>query len=126
MTIEFHPRAGCVLMCDFYGYVEPEIIKARPIVIVSPKHISRGGLYTVIPLSTTAPDPVEKYHYKLLKDPIPNSNEEVWAKCDMVCTVCVERLDRFKVGHRAWKTSAISDEELAAIQACMKYALGIN
>lgn len=86
----------------------------------------RYNLYTVVPLSTTAPDPVEKYHYKLAKDPIPNSNKEVWAKCDMVCTVSKERLDRFKVGRGGYKTSAVPDEDLDGIMACVKYALGIN
>lgn len=126
MTLQFHPRAGAVVMCDFHGYVAPEIIKVRPVVIVSPKHIVRHRLYTVIPLSTTAPDPIEKYHYRLMKDPIPNSNTEVWAKCDMLCTVCVDRLDRFKVGRNAYKTSAVTEQELEAIQQCMKYALGIH
>ena len=112
-------------MCNFFGYVAPEIIKARPIVILSPQHIERHKLYTVIPLSTTAPDPVEKYHHKLAKDPIPNSNVEVWAKCDMISTVSVDRLDRFKVGRGAYKTSAISAEDLDAIRVCIRYALGI-
>lgn len=125
MTLTFHPRAGAVLMCDFDGFRAPEMIKMRPIVIVSPKHLVRPGLYTIVPLSLTAPDPIKEYHYKLSKDPIPNSNKEVWAKCDMLVTVCVDRLDRFKVGRGLYKTSAVSDEDLAAIRACMRLALGI-
>jgi len=98
VPITFHPRAGCVLICHFDGYVAPEIVKARPVVIVSPHHLNRGPLYCVVPLSTTAPHHVEPYHYQLKKNPIPSGDAAVWAKCDMVSTARVERLDRFKVG----------------------------
>lgn len=127
MALTFYPKAGCVLMCDFDGYVEPEIIKVRPVVIVTTDHLKRGPLFGVVPLSSTAPDHVEPYHYKLAKDPIPNSKAEAcWAKCDMVATVRLDRLDRFRVGHRAYKTSGISKEELEAIRQCLKYVFGIN
>ena len=112
-------------MCDFSGFKQPEMVKTRPVVVISPSHMNRPGLQTVVPLSTTAPDPVEPYHYKLLKDPIPNSNVEVWAKCDMVVTVSERRLDRFKIGRGMYKTSVITPEELMAIRGCLKYALGI-
>lgn len=126
MSLDFHPRAGVALMCDFDGYIVPEIVKVRPVVIVTPQHLNRPGLYNVVPLSTTSPDPVRNYHYKLLKDPIPNSNAEVWAKCDLVATVAKERLDRFRIGRGKYKTSAISDEELEAIRNCLKHVLGIK
>jgi uncharacterized protein YifN (PemK superfamily) len=126
MAITFHPKAGTVLMCDFSGFRAPEMIKTRPIVIVSPNHLRRAGLYTVVPLSCSAPDPIEAYHYKLKKDPLPYSNAESWAKCDMVATVCVDRLERIKVGRGHFKTSAISSEELEAIRNCLKYVLGIT
>jgi uncharacterized protein YifN (PemK superfamily) len=113
-------------MCDFSGFRAPEMIKTRPIVIVSPNHLRRAGLYTVVPLSCSAPDPIEAYHYKLKKDPLPYSNAESWAKCDMVATVCVDRLERIKVGRGHFKTSAISSEELEAIRNCLKYVLGIT
>lgn len=113
-------------MCDFDGYVEPEIVKKRPIVIVSANHLNRGPLFCVVPLSTTEPDRIEPYHYQLKKDPIPNSNAKVWAKCDMVATVRIDRLDRFKVGPRAYRTSGIPPEELEAIRRCLRYALGIK
>jgi len=126
MAIYFHPSPGCVLLCNFEGYIFPEIVKVRPVVIVSPKHLKRGDLHCVVPLSTTPPDHIEPYHYQLKKDPIPNSNATVWAKCDLVATVCSERFDRFQVGRRAFKTSGIPAEELEAIRECIKYALGIK
>ena len=84
MAITFHPKPGQVLFCDFSGYVFPEIVKTRPVVVVSPSHLARPGLVTVVPLSTTVPDPVRSYHYKLQGNPVPGSTAaETWAKCDL-------------------------------------------
>lgn len=113
-------------MCDFYGYVAPEMVKVRPVVIVSPKDLPRPGLYTVVPLSTSEPNPIEKYHFKLVKNPMPQGTAVCWAKCDMVATVSIQRLDRIKVARGKYVTTAISDEELKAIRECLKHSLGIT
>ncbi|HEX4479977.1 MAG TPA: type II toxin-antitoxin system PemK/MazF family toxin, partial [Rudaea sp.] len=86
-----------VLICNFAGFKAPEMVKARPVVVVSPNHLVRPGLVTVVPLSTTPPMPVEPYHYRLRGSPIPGDPiDEVWAKSDMICSVGVHRLDRVK------------------------------
>ena len=107
MPIMFRPKPGHVLYCDFKGYIAPEIVKTRPVVVISPAHLSRVNLVTVVPLSTTAPTPVEGHHYKLLGNPIPGSSAiEVWAKCDLVATVCFDRLDRIKIGRGVYQLGA--------------------
>lgn len=127
MTLLFRPKPGCVLYCDFKGYIAPEMIKTRPVVVISPAHIARHDLVTVVPLSTTAPSPVEKYHYKLTGNPIPGSSEpEVWAKCDMVATVSFERLDRVKVGRGSFQVGAVSMDQVKAIRCAVLPALGID
>lgn len=127
MPILFRPKPGCVLYCDFTGYIAPEMVKSRPVVIISPAHIARQNLVTVVPLSTTAPDPVQKYHYKLTGNPIPgNASIEVWAKCDMVATVSFERLDRVKLGRGNYQTGAVSIEQVKAIRRAALVALGID
>lgn len=84
MALTFHPKPGVVLVCDFAGYVAPEMIKRRPVVVVSPAHLRRPNLLAVVPLSTTPPDPIAPYHYRLSGNPVPGSDAtEVWAKCDM-------------------------------------------
>ena len=60
MAINFNPRPGTVLYCNFEGYVIPEIVKNRPVIVVSPKYLNRKGLYTVVPMSTTIVDPSVK------------------------------------------------------------------
>lgn len=112
-------------MCDFKGFREPEIIKARPVVILSPHYIKRYGLYAVVPLSTTAPEPVMPYHYKFAESPVPGMPDETWAKCDMVVSVAESRLDRISLPGRKWGMGNIKPEELEAIKRCIKYALGI-
>lgn len=118
MALLLHPKAGMVLSCDFRGYIAPEIVKRRPVVIISPNHLKRPGLYTVVPLSTTAPDPICNYHYKLKGNPIPGENKEVWAKCDLVATVAFERLDRVKLGRGTYQVGYVSMEQVREIRLC--------
>ena len=112
-------------MCDFAGFKAPEMIKRRPVVIISPNHLNRPGLVSVVPLSTTPPDPVESYHYLLKGSPIPGDKSVVWAKCDMVCTICVDRLDRIKLARGQYKTGNISMDQVRGIRAATAISLGI-
>ena len=63
------------------------MVKLRPVVVVSPKTLKRNRLVTVVPLSTRAPDPVQKFHHKLDPASLPPplaSKQTSWAKCDML------------------------------------------
>jgi mRNA interferase MazF len=115
MAITFHPKAGMILMCDFKGLVAPEIIKTRPVVIISPNNIVRSGLCTVVPLSTTAPDPVQAYHYQIPHDPLRNG-AETWAKCDLVMSVSCARLDRIKLGRGQYITGAVNMDHVRELR----------
>lgn len=100
MSIIFRPKQGMILACDFDGMREPEMIKVRKVVILSPDKYNRMGLYLVIPLSTTKPQPIMKYHYQLSPaslDSYESNNSTVWAKCDMIYTFRRERFDRIKI-----------------------------
>jgi len=125
MTINFHPKAGSILICDFEGYVIPEIVKKRPVVVISPNHMRNSGLVTVVPFSTTPPNPIENFHYELLNQ-IKNDNTYHWAKCDLVARVRLERLDRVKVGKRTYATFYVSDEELQQIRLRVAMTIGID
>lgn len=125
--IKFYPKAGMVLMCDFDGYRHPEIVKRRPVVVISPNSLIRKDLCTVVPLSTTAPVPPLPHHYLLPLNPIPGSEEtEVWAKCDLVATVCIDRLDRAKSGFRKFETGRVSGDHIYAIRRAAAIALGVE
>jgi uncharacterized protein YifN (PemK superfamily) len=126
MALSVYPKAGMVVACNFHGYVEPEMIKVRPVVVISPNHLRRPGLCTIIPLSTTAPDPIEPYHYKLAASPFPHEPELAWAKCDMVATVSVLRLDRVKLGRGKYQIYYVSMDTVRAMRRCACLSFGID
>jgi uncharacterized protein YifN (PemK superfamily) len=123
MAITFHPKAGMVLMCDFSGMIVPEINKKRPIVVISPNNLVRKGLCTIIPLSTTIPDPIEKYHYKLPQNPLKNESE-TWAKCDLVMSVSIDRLDRIKIGRGTYFVANVSMDQVREMRKLASYSFG--
>ena len=127
MAITFYPKAGTILLCDFSkGFVPPEIVKLRPVVVVSPNHRNNSELYTVVPLSKTAPKTIRPCHLKLTNNPISSEDgADSWAKCDLVMTVARTRLDRFKMARGVYRVFFVSDEELSNIRGCLKYVLGI-
>lgn len=53
----------------------------------------------------------------------------MWAKCDVVVTVALRRLDRVRTkgpqGQRVYSTPALAPASFAAVQACVKAALGL-
>lgn len=134
MSLKFHPQTGTVLICDFTsGFKVPEMIKKRPVVVVSPRPRRTPQLCIVIPLSTTKPDPIQDYHYRLDPNSLPSelAKKETWAKCDMITTVSLERLDRVKVGKqkdgkRIYVSHRITSDDLKMIQKGILAALGLK
>ena len=128
MSLTFHPAPGTIVICDFStGFAAPEMIKVRPVVIVSPRFRRRADLCTVVPLSTTAPSPAEPYHHLLSVGAYPPAGEKpVWVKCDMLATVALARLDRVKVGRREFATFTMPAADMLAIQRGILCALGLD
>lgn len=126
MAITFHPKAGMVLMCDFSGSVPPEIGKQRPVVIVTPAHVRRSGLATVVPLSTKPPRIVQPYHHKLISQPFLGASLKSWAKCDLVQTVSYARLDRISVGESDKVIGYVCHQDLIAICYSVNVYFGID
>lgn len=132
-ALYFHPNPGTVLMCNFdTGFKAPEMVKIRPVVVISPRRRRGAGLCTVVPLSTTAPDPVEPFHHCLQPDSLPQRLRErvTWAKCDMLYTVSLERLDRCKDGRdqdgrRRYVAHSITPADWLAIRRCVVLALDL-
>ena len=129
--LSFQPKPGMLLMCDFTGLKAPEMIKTRPVVVVSPRRRTRPRLCTIVPLSTTAPNPVEPYHHRMNPQSLPVSfrKQDSWAKCDMLYTVALDRLDRVKLrigGKRAYRAPQVLVEDLDAIRRGVVEALGLT
>ena len=57
MPLTFHPRPGAVLMCQYEpGFVKPEMVKRRPVIVIAPRLRHRDKLCTVVPLSGERPN----------------------------------------------------------------------
>jgi mRNA interferase MazF len=105
MTLSYHPAPGAILVCDYdTGFREPEMVKRRLCVVITPRLRRRDGLCTVVPLSTTAPDEPQDYHCELqFARPLPKPwpGDRKWAKCDMLATVGYARLSPIGIGRDA-------------------------
>ncbi|MBI1406518.1 MAG: hypothetical protein GC145_10380 [Caulobacter sp.] len=132
MAITFHPEAGSILVCNYQtGFQEPEMVKTRLCVVITPRLRKRDGLCTVVPLSTTAPYPAEDYHCTVAFErelPRPWEGQEKWAKCDMLATVGFQRLSPIGVGRgpggqRKYIYPKVTADELLAIRKGVLCAL---
>lgn len=133
MAIQFHPEQGTIVICDFTGFVPPEMVKRRPAVVVSPRLRKRSGLCTVVPLSTTQPEPICPYHFKLHVTPAlhaPYGAAFHWVKADMLYTVAFSRLylpfdGKDASGKRNYDIRVIDQADLLKIQEAMLHGLGL-
>jgi len=134
MPIQYDQKPGTILICDYGlgGFKAPEMVKRRPVVVVSNRKRTATGLLTVVPLSTTAPVPVQPHHCQVtLAAPLPGfTGLSCWAKADMVGTVSFARLDLFRTdrgpnGQRKYLSFRVSDAQLEQIRVCLRCVLGL-
>ena len=131
MSLPFDPKPGTVVICDFRGFVEPEMVKPRLCVVISPRRRDGVKLCTVVPLSTTVPYDVKPYHRLLTIDPpLPRFDSPTcWLKGDMVYTLSYDRMNlpfsKDRNGGRTYHTFIFSKEEIANIRSCVVRAMGI-
>lgn len=133
MSLPFNPMPGTIVICDFRGFVPPEMVKRRPAIVVSPRLRRRDRLCTVVPISTTPPNRVEDYHHLLkMVPPLPRpfDADTCWVKADMLYTVSYDRLDlpheKNPCGKRIYITRLIPAEDLREIRQCILFGLGLN
>lgn len=134
MPLTYYPRTGEVLLCDFAtGFVPPEMTKRRPVVVISPRLRRRADLVAVVPLSTTLPNRLQSHHCEVTLDkplPKPFSTPTMWAKCDMLATVALHRMDRFKAGHsadrRIYRSGQLEPEQIRHIRIAILFGLGLD
>jgi len=135
MALAIHPNVGAVLVCDYdTGFRTPEMIKRRPVIVVSPRLRDRDGLCTVVPLSTTDPRKQYPFHCRIRFDPRlppPYGEEWMWVKADMIATVGFHRLSplrkpRDQYGKRQYDNRIVEPEVLEQIRTCVLHALGFS
>lgn len=115
-------------MCDFTGFVAPEMTKLRRVIILSPRsRRTIPGTYLVVPVSRTPPVPIEPHHCEFA----PRSYhffdqvEAVWAKADMTTCVGSHRLDRVRVNGR-YTRCQIRKDDLHRVRRGLLHALGMD
>ncbi len=130
--IHHHPNPGEVLICAFDNVaIGAEMIKRRPSVVVSRRDSHARGLVTVVPLSTTPPHPPRAWHHPLPHLKIAGWPDAAvtWAKCDMLATVSVTRLNKPYIktrrDGRIYRTLLLAAEDLAAVQDGVRAYLGL-
>lgn len=128
MAISYHPRAGQILVCDFSGFKVPEMVKTRPVMVVSPRLPNRSHLVAVVPISLTAPTHDHPYVVRLSKNYHPDEADDLpcWAKCDLILNLGLWRMNGFKVGRRKWATPQANAQDLAAVKEGVLFGLGIS
>ncbi len=135
MAIHEHPSIGTILRCNFdSGFRVPEMVKTRPVVVISPKISVRHRLCTVVPIGTEQPQLIMPYHYELtnIDPPLPPPYKDGpnWVKGDMVVAVSFDRLDFLRYGKdssgkRIYRYDVLPDDDIRAIRACILKSLGL-
>jgi len=135
MPIKEHPCTGTILLCDFNsGFREPEMVKKRPVVVLSPKIAARPGLCTVVALSNTEPSHKLSYHCQIdIRPRLPDgfNSDGVWVKGDMLYAVGFQRLDFIRTGKadsgkRLYYYDALGNAEMRKVRECVLRGLGLS
>ena len=94
MPLTFQPKVGSVIYCNYTGFIAPEMVKKRPVIVIS-KHKHNSKLLAVVPISTTEPNPLLDYHIEMDLQfcSINLSGKKSWVKCDMINVVSLDRLN---------------------------------
>jgi mRNA interferase MazF len=137
MPIQYPVGPGTILLCDYSmgGFRDPEMVKRRPAIVVSPRLPHRNDLLcAVVPLSGSEPVRPVDYVVRLeLAAPLPHPFPQSvwWAKCDMIATVGFQRLDLFRTerdqsGKRKYIHPKLSPEDLERVQGGILHGLGLG
>lgn len=136
MAIRYPLAPRTLVLCDYAmgGFRAPEMVKRRPAVVVSPRLPYRDGLCTVVPISLTEPKFDVPYVVKLeFPEPLPAPFDSPvgWVKCDLVATVCFERLDLFRTGRdqdgkRKYLTRKLSEDDFDRVRRGILCSLGFK
>ena len=133
MPIQFHPKQGAILVCNFDpGFKQPEMVKRRPVVVISPQISARADLCTVVPISTEPPRKVMPYHYEIdVELPPPWEKGPNWVKGDMVYAVAFRRLELIRFGRaednrRTYILIQLQNRDLKEVRKCVLHALGFS
>lgn len=129
--LPFAPKPGLIVICDYStGFREPEMVKPRLAITISPVLKNRQDLVTVVPLSSTEPDKLFDWHVPVDID-VPHWGAiPRWAKCDMLATLGRRRMNlphtkNAVTGARKYHQLSIGEDLLFQLRRAAAVALGI-
>lgn len=128
MALNFYPRAGQIFICDFSGFKEPEMVKKRPVIVVSPRLPHRSQIVTVVPISLTQPVHDLPFCFRLSRNYHPSEADDLpsWAKCDMLMNIALNRLEAFKIGRRQYTYPELTPDDLKSVRHAILCGLGLD
>jgi mRNA interferase MazF len=135
MSINDHPASGTILVCDFNGtFKQPEMVKPRCVIVLSPRIEKRAKLCTVVCLSATDPNHVMPFHCRLdIRPALPRpwDSDGVWVKGDMIYSVGFHRLNLLRIGKgqagkRVYRMDTLSAEQMKVVRHCVLRGLGLT
>jgi uncharacterized protein YifN (PemK superfamily) len=116
-------------MCDFSGFVPPEMTKIRHVVVISPRSRRtnlQNGTCLVVPFSTQPPVHPEPYHVLIARGVYPffHADKEVWAKANLITHVSFGRLDRVLIDGR-YSHAELNPDDFKRIKYAVGHAIGM-
>jgi uncharacterized protein YifN (PemK superfamily) len=119
---------GRVVMCDFTFLKKPEMQKERRAIVVSARSANATGRCAVVPVSKQRSATPNAMHYEFRPGTYNffHRTEPVWAVCDHIYTVSLERLWMINLNRRPHPTAQISPQHLAGIRNLLGTALGVE
>lgn len=136
MGLKFSPKLGQIIICDYStGFREPEMVKKRLAVVVSPRLPNRDGLCTVVPLSTSPSRTGIRYQCRIelpFPAPMPYEGAIKWAKCDLIATLSYHRMSLpytardHVTGKRNYIQMVLPADEMSRIRHAILNALGLE
>jgi uncharacterized protein YifN (PemK superfamily) len=121
VRVQHPPTAGRVVMCDFSYLCPPEMQKERRAIVVSQRSAHSPGRCMVVPVSKTPSRAPHAHHHEFPAGSYPffHSTEPVWAVCDHLYTVGLDRLWLVNVGRRPMPAASITPQDLAIVRGLL-------
>jgi uncharacterized protein YifN (PemK superfamily) len=128
VPIQHAPSPGRVVMCDFSHLRKPEMQKERRAIVVSTKAASGYGRCTVVPVSMKSSVDTNPHHYEFSAGSYRFFSQEnpVWAVCDHMYTVSLERLWVINIGLKPDPTTRLSPVDFDAVLTCLGTGLTLK
>jgi uncharacterized protein YifN (PemK superfamily) len=116
------PGAGRVVMCDFRFLKKPEMQKERRAIVVA----KGPGRCIVVPVSKNPSNAGHPLHHQFTPGAYPffHATDPVWAVCDHLYTVSLDRLWQVNV-HRRPTIPSLTPADLASVRKLLATGLGV-